>query len=296
VASYTTKPADLESLERVFAEVTMQLTPPIRALLLIESDPAKRAAITEVLTSPERMLDTVSNAAEALEALRTRAYQGVVIDVDLPDEDGLELLRQIRSDPAIAPIPAVLYSQHALDPEAVARVHQLDAAIGEGEDALAVVGAEVARFLMQVQVALPAGPAPSRSQGPEVVPAALRGKCVLVVDDDARNLFALTGLLESYGMKVIAVDNGHDALRKLETRPDVDIVLMDIMMPDLDGYDTISRIRAVPRVARLPIIALTAKAMLEDRNKCITAGASDYASKPVDTEQLLSQLSVWLAA
>lgn len=118
---------------------------------------------------------------------------------------------------------------------------------------------------------------------------------MIIVDDDARNLFALTGLLESYGMLVVAVDSGEAALRQLADGTDIDIVLMDIMMPDLDGYEAIRRVRADPRFAALPIIALTAKAMLEDRSKCIDAGASDYASKPVDTEQLLGQISTWLA-
>ena len=127
------------------------------------------------------------------------------------------------------------------------------------------------------------------------MPEVLRDKCVLIVDDDARNLFALTGLLEGYGMSVIAAETGQEAIRQLNTTEGIDIVLMDIMMPDMDGYETMRRLRADPRFARLPIIALTAKAMLEDRTKCLAAGASDYASKPVNTEQLLSQLAVWLA-
>lgn len=117
---------------------------------------------------------------------------------------------------------------------------------------------------------------------------------MLIVDDNARNLFALTGLLENCGMNVIAVETGHEAIRQLHENAAIDIVLMDIMMPDMDGYETMCLIRSEARFARLPIIALTAKAMLEDRSKCLAAGASDYASKPVDTEQLLAQLCVWL--
>jgi CheY-like chemotaxis protein len=123
----------------------------------------------------------------------------------------------------------------------------------------------------------------------------LRGKCVLIVDDNVRNLFALTGLLEKAGMAVNAVESGQQALRQLNAHPGTDIVLMDIMMPELDGYGTTRRICADPRFARLPIIALTAKAMLEDRARCLAAGTSDDASKPVDTGQLLGQLRAWLA-
>jgi signal transduction histidine kinase/DNA-binding response OmpR family regulator/HAMP domain-containing protein len=308
VASYTTKPADLATLARVFSGLTAQLTPPIRVLLLIENDLAKRDVIKRVLAGPDRAFDAVCTASEALEALRRRSYQGIVVELELPDQDGMELLRQIRSDPALASIPAVLYSERALGPEAIAQVEQLDAAVvGAGGHPLDERTEAVASFLQRVKRAMsapvPAAPAapvaaePGAEAPAQVVPAddVLRGKCVLIVDDDARNLFALTGLLENYGMEVNAVESGEEALRQLDLRPGIDMVLMDIMMPDMDGYETTRRIRSDPRFVRLPIIALTAKAMLEDRSKCLAAGASDYASKPVDTEQLLAQLRVWLA-
>ena len=295
VASFSTKPADMETLERMFAEVTAHLAPPIRTLLLIENDPEKQAAIIAALASPDRVLDTVVSAAEALAALHQRTYQGMIIEVDLPGEDGLNLLRQIRGDTVIAPIPAVLYAQRKLDSDAIERIRQLDAEVGDGHGALDMVSAEVEKFLQGVQKSLPHEAEMPGQPALGNVTVDLTGKSVLIVDDDARNLFALTGLLESYGMTVLAVDNGDDALRKLADGAGIDIVLMDIMMPDLDGYEVIRRIRADSRFARLPIIALTAKAMLEDRSKCIEAGASDYASKPVDTEQLLGQLSNWLS-
>jgi CheY-like chemotaxis protein len=273
--------------------VAAQLGRPLRVLLLIEKDPAKRAAIIAALAGPERAFDAVASASEALAALRERSYQGVVVDIDLPDGDGMALLEQIRGDPALARLPAVLYSERALDTETLARIARLDAGV-LGDSARSIQADEVAAFLQRVKTGMPpvsAVPAPlPAADGPDC----LRAKCALIVDDDARNLFALTGLLESHGMQVIAVDGGDEAIRQLELMPAIDIVLMDIMMPDMDGYETMRRIRADARFVRLPIIALTAKAMPDDRSKCLAAGASDYASKPVDGEQLIRQLRVWL--
>ncbi|MGZ8295437.1 MAG: response regulator, partial [Telluria sp.] len=294
VASYTTKPADLATLGEVFAEMTAHAEPPLRTLLLIENDLAKREAIMKALAREDSVFDAVSSAAEALEALRTRQYHGIVIEIDLPGIDGLALLSEIRRDPALAPIPAVLYADRKLPAQLIDKVRDLDAGlISASARPVEDVTEEVSSFLQRVKHALPsvqAGQAPALP-----VPEVLRDKCVLIVDDDARNLFALTGLLEGYGMSVIAAETGQEAIRQLNTTQGIDIVLMDIMMPDMDGYETMRRLRADPRFARLPIIALTAKAMLEDRTKCLAAGASDYASKPVNTEQLLSQLAVWLA-
>jgi HAMP domain-containing protein/signal transduction histidine kinase/DNA-binding response OmpR family regulator len=294
VATYTTKPADLDTLAQVFGEMTAHLAPPIRALLLIENDMAKRAAIMDALASPDCVLDAVSSAAEALLALHARNYQGLVIELDLPGTDGLALLREVRSDPALATMPAVLYTERTLDHETVERIGQLDAAVlGEDGATLASLAAQAEQFLQRVKRALPAR---KRALPDATPPCELDGKCVLIVDDDARNLFALTGLLENCGMRVVAVATGQEAIRQLHEDGAIDIVLMDIMMPDMDGYETMRRIRSEARFARLPIIALTAKAMFEDRSKCLAAGASDYASKPVDTEQLLAQLCVWLRA
>jgi signal transduction histidine kinase/DNA-binding response OmpR family regulator len=302
VASYTTKPADLATLARVFADLTAQMAPPLRVLLLVGRDLDKREAITGVLAGPGRMFDTVSTAAEALEALRQRPYQGIVIELDLPDEDGMALLRKIRGDPQLARLPAVLFAERALDPSTIDQVARLDAAVvGGGGAPLAAQAEAVAAFLQQVRQGMgPDGhPAPDlpapQPDGGYRTDDVLQGKCVLIVDDDVRNLFALTGLLENAGMDVNAVESGQQALHQLDTRPGIDMVLMDIMMPDMDGYETTRRIRADPRFSRLPIIALTANAMLEDRSRCLAAGASDYAAKPVDSEQLLAQLRVWLA-
>ena len=295
VASYTTKPADLAALAGVFADLTTQLAPPIRVLLLVADNRARREAITQVLAGPGRAFDVVSDAAEALAALEQHTYQGIVIDVDLPGANGMDLLRKMRGDPALAHIPAVLYAERELDPATLEQVAELDAdVLGHDGQSLAEKTGAVSAFLERiredVEAPLPAADPAMRQDTAGV----LHGKCALIVDDDVRNLFALTGMLENAGMEVNAVESGEEALRQLDVHPGIDIVLMDIMMPDMDGYETTRRIRADPRFAQLPIIALTAKAMLEDRAKCLAAGASDYASKPVDSEQLLAQLGVWL--
>ena len=297
VASYTTKPADLATLAGVFADLTATLAPPMRVLLLVADNRARREAITQVLAGPGRAFDLVSDAAEALAALEQRAYQGIVIDFDLPGATGMDLLRKMRGDPALAHIPAVLYAECALDPATIDQVAELDAAVlGHDGQTFEEKTDAVSAFLERIRGDVDA-PAPTPDPDPATRQDAadlLRGKCALIVDDDVRNLFALTGMLENAGMDVNAVESGEEALRQLDLHPGIDIVLMDIMMPDLDGYETTRRIRADPRFTHLPIIALTAKAMLEDRAKCLAAGASDYASKPVDSGQLLAQLGVWL--
>jgi CheY-like chemotaxis protein len=194
----------------------------------------------------------------------------------------------------------VLYSERALDADSLARAAGLHA------DVIGAVGTDAARqtaavdqFLARVKLGLADGasatPDSNGSTDATMPSDELQGRCVLIVDDDARNLFALTGLLENCGMHVRAADSGREALQLLADDGGIDIVLMDIMMPDLDGYDTMRLLRADVRLAGLPVIALTAKAMADDREKCLAAGASDYISKPVDTDQLLRQLAHWLS-
>ncbi len=285
VTSYTTKPSDLDSLATVFTDMTSHMARPIHGLLLIGDDAPRRAAIVAALSGGERRFDTVASGEDALAALHSRPYQGIVIDLDMAATDGLALLDTIRRDSALASIPTVLYTDSPLDQASLARASALHATVCTDSGELSPTIA-VAKFLARVKRALPgaaAGPAPG-----------LEGRHALIVDDDARNLFALTGLLENYGMRVTATDNGREALQLLNDDDSIDIVLMDIMMPVMDGYETIRLLREDPRHAHLPVIALTAKAMADDREKCLAAGANDYASKPVDTDQLVAQLGQWL--
>jgi signal transduction histidine kinase/DNA-binding response OmpR family regulator/HAMP domain-containing protein len=293
VTSYTAKPADVGTLLQVFTRITHHMARPIRALLVIENDPVKRNAIVDALRSEEIELDAVSSGGEALATLRNRPYQGIVLDLDLPDTDGLALLREIRRMPSLAAVPAVVYAGRAPDPDTEREVNLLGGEIvAEGESLLERLRQDAAQFLQRVKTG-----APPEQPAMPAVPAAehsLEGKRALIVDDDVRNLFALAGLLESQGMAVVTAESGKDAIARLDDTPGIDIVLMDIMMPDMDGYQTVQQVRSDARFRDLPIIALTAKAMKGDRAKCLAAGASDYASKPVDSAQLLSQLRHWL--
>jgi hypothetical protein len=217
-----------------------------------------------------------------------------VLDLDLPDMDGVALLQKIRSDPSSTEIPMVIYTFRVLDHETKERLTQLRAVVlVEGDSSLALLTQEAGQFLHRVQQQLPENKR-TMSKKDASSDSSLQGKKVLIADDDVRNLFALTGMLESHGMKVIAVESGKDAIAKLHEIPDIDIVLMDIMMPEMDGFETMRQIRMREEFESLPMIALTAKAMKGDREKCIDAGASDYVSKPVDTDQLLSLMRVWL--
>jgi CheY-like chemotaxis protein len=208
--------------------------------------------------------------------------------------DGIVLLQEIRRDASLAAIPAVIYTARTLDSEAEQQLRRLDAAVvAAGERSLDRLRQEAAQFLQRVKTGLHDDQPMAQEPAPSFA-GSLEGAQVLVVDDDVRNLFALTGLLESHGMTVFTAENGNDALARLNDTSGIDIVLMDIMMPDMDGYETLRQVRSDSRFKDLPIIALTAKAMKGDRAKCLAAGASDYASKPVDSEQLLAQLRNWI--
>jgi HAMP domain-containing protein/signal transduction histidine kinase/CheY-like chemotaxis protein len=295
VTSYTPKPVNVDTLVHVFSQITHQMQPPIHALLVIQQDPAKRQAIMDALRSDDIDLDAVSSAGEALAALHNKSYQGIVLDLDLPDMDGIALLQEIRNEPPLAKIPVMVYTNRVLEDALQERLRQFDTEVitADGHP-LEPLKAEATQLLQKVQASLAENkrPTPAKHDSAAVD---LKGKRVLLVDDDMRNLFALTGLLESHGMEVVTADSGQEAIAQLHETPNFDIVLMDIMMPEMDGYQAIQNILSEPRFKQLPIIALTANAMKGDRETCLAAGAIDYASKPVDSEQLLTQMRMWVS-
>jgi CheY-like chemotaxis protein len=229
-----------------------------------------------------------------LDVLRSRSVDCVVLDLRLPDMTGFEVLHELRADDALSDVPVVVFTGRELSPEEDSQLHSIARSIVvKGVESPERLLDETALFLHRVVTELPA----EKQRMLERLnssDADLLGRTVLLVDDDSRNIFALSSVLERRGMHVLTATNGREAIELVESVPNVAIVLMDIMMPGMDGYQTIEAIRQLPAFRRLPIIALTAKAMKGDREKCLDAGASDYLAKPVNTEQLLSALRMWL--
>jgi CheY-like chemotaxis protein len=217
-----------------------------------------------------------------------------VLDLRLPDMSGFEVLEELRSDASLSDVPVVVFTGRELSAEEDAELHTMARSIVvKGVESPERLLDETALFLHRIVTDLP----PDKQRMLERLTSSdedLVGRTVLLIDDDARNIFALSSVLERRGMRVLTATTGSEAIALVETTPDLAIVLMDIMMPEMDGYQTIRVIRKKPAFRRLPIIALTAKAMKGDREKCMEAGASDYLAKPVNTEQLLSALRMWL--
>ena len=218
----------------------------------------------------------------------------MVLDLRLPDMTGFELLEKMHAEPALADVPVVVFTGKDLtaDEQTQLKTMAKSIVLKDVQSPERLLD-ETALFLHRVVTDLP----PEKQAMLERLHSSnevLRGRKVLVVDDDARNIFALTSLLENQEMEVISATNGRQAIELIQNTPDLSIVLMDIMMPEMDGYETMREIRKVPEFRTLPILALTAKAMKGDREKCLDAGASDYIAKPVNTDQLLSLMRVWL--
>jgi CheY-like chemotaxis protein len=226
--------------------------------------------------------------------LREQRIACVVLDLRLPDMSGFELLERMHADPAIADVPVVVFTGKDLSDDELTRLrHMAKSIVLKDVQSPERLLDETALFLHRVVTDLPR----ERQEMLERLRSGkdvLRGRKVLVVDDDARNIFALTSLLENHEMNVISATNGRQAIELVHRTPELSMVLMDIMMPDMDGYTTMREIRRAPQFRTLPILALTAKAMKGDREKCLDAGASDYIAKPVNTDQLVSLMRVWL--
>ena len=292
--SFVTKPTTTEGVEAALARIKQYAQPRRKRLLVVEDNPAERMSITELLGHDDIEIATVETGSEALRTLREKSWDCVVLDLKLPDMSGFEVLERIREDTELAELPVVVFTGRELSAEEDATLHTMARSIVvKGVESPERLLDETALFLHRIVTDLP----PEKQRMLERLNSSdedLVGRTALLVDDDARNIFALSSVLERRGMKVLTATTGREAIELVESTPDVAIVLMDIMMPEMDGYQTIGAIRERPSYRRLPIVALTAKAMKGDREKCLDAGASDYLAKPVNTEQLLSALRMWL--
>jgi CheY-like chemotaxis protein len=292
--SFMTKPSSTEGLQTVFTRIQEFIEPRMRELLVVEDDPAEQMSIAELIGASDIRISPAGSGGEALDLLRARKFDCVILDLKLPDTTGFQLLTEIQRDERLREIPIVVFTGRELTQEEEAELRRRAKSIVlKGVQSPERLLDETALFLHRRISDLPE----AKQRMIEKLHDSdepLRDRKVLVVDDDVRNIFALNSLLERHGMNVITATNGHDAIKLLDQHPDVSLVLTDVMMPEMDGYETMRRIREIPAFRMLPIIALTAKAMKGDRDKCLQAGASDYVAKPVNTEQLLSLVRMWL--
>lgn len=288
------KPADSEELADAFTRIETFLQTGVRKVLVVEDNESLRKSLVRLIAHQGIDIQAVGTGAEACEMLLESTFDGIILDLGLPDMTGFEFLRRLQKLPCEKTPPVVVYTGRDLTRQEHAELNRYtDSIVLKEADSEERVLDEVLLFLHSVESSLP-----GRQQqvvrmlhDPDQV---LEGRKILLVDDDMRNTYALSNVLQKSGLDVVMADNGKLALEKLDEESDIDLVVMDIMMPVMDGYEAMRAIRSRPDCGKLPIIALTAKAMPEDRAKCLEAGANDYLTKPVDVEKLLSLMRVWL--
>jgi CheY-like chemotaxis protein len=291
---FVTKPVDTKKLNEVFEAIEGSVAKSVRKLLIVEDDAAESASMVALLEERGVEITVASTGKQAIELLSSRVFDCVVLDIGLSDMSGFELLDRIQGMEEARRTPVIVHSGQDLS-------HEDERKLRRYAESIIIKGAmsperllnEVALFLHLVESKLH----PSKQRMIRTAldkEAMLEGRKVLLVDDDMRNIFSLTSVLADKNMVVVEAENGLEAIARLEEHPDVSIVLMDIMMPEMDGYTAIREIRKDARFSSLPIIAMTAKALKGDYEKCMAAGASDYIAKPIEVDKLLSLIRVWM--
>jgi CheY-like chemotaxis protein len=291
---YITKPVKKEGLNEAFERIEGLISREIKALLLVEDDKNARRSIKKLLDGSDVKIHEAGRGEKALALLESNHFDCMILDLSLPDMSGFEVLNKMNSNQNISHCPVIVYTGRDLTPEENKELMQYaDSVIVKGVKSPERLLDETALFLHRVVAEMPSDKQQTIQQLYSQ-DTALEGKKILIVDDDMRNSFALSKLLADRGIAPKITHNGQKALDLLDEGLDVDLILMDIMMPVMDGYETIKEIRKQPQFRDLPILALTAKAMKGDREKCLEAGANDYLSKPIDVDRLFSMLRVWL--
>jgi HAMP domain-containing protein/CheY-like chemotaxis protein len=292
--NHVQKPVSHEELHKAFDGIRDFAERRIRKLLVVEDDDVQRMSVVELIGNGDVHTTAVATGEEALSLLKGERFDCMVLDLRLPDMSGFDLIEKLQTDLGRYDLPIIVYTGKELTRKEELHLKKVaDAIIVKEANSPERLLAETALFLHRVEANLPEPKRRMLEKFHRTDPV-LAGRKVLVVDDDVRNIFALTSALEAHRMEVVHAENGQEGIDLLKATPDIEAVLMDIMMPEMDGYEAITAIRQLEEFKQLPIIALTAKAMKADRDHCLEVGASDYISKPLDIDQLLSLLRVWL--
>ena len=291
---YLMKPVALTDLHKAFDRIENFANKKLKKLLVIEDNVEQNNAIRELIGNGDVKSFSAYSGTEAQQAMMTEAFDCIIVDLGLPDMSGFELLEKIKANAKLNTIPIIVYTGRDLNKEETKRLQKLsDTVVLKTANSHERLLDETILFLHRVEARLPKEKQliiRKLHRTDEV----LKGKLILLVDDDIRNIYSLANLLDEEGITCLTAENGRLAIDLLNANPRVDLVLMDIMMPEMDGYEATALIRKDERFKKLPIIALTAKAMKGDKEKCLAAGMSDYVSKPVNADQLLSLMRVWL--
>jgi CheY-like chemotaxis protein/signal transduction histidine kinase len=291
---YAMKPVSRDDLKSVFARLEAKLEQKVKRILVVEDDDLQRESISRLIEDDDIEIVAVGRGDLALDQLRETVFDCMIIDLKLPDMDGSQLLARMTEEDICSFPPVIVYTGRNLSRNEEAELLKYSRSIIiKGARSPERLLDEVTLFLHKVEADMPL----ERQRMLKTVrnrDRAFEGRRILLVDDDVRNIFALTSALEHKGATVEIARNGIEALEKLDQEPSIDLVLMDIMMPEMDGYEATERIRKDPRFKRLPIIAVTAKAMKDDQDRCLRAGANDYLAKPIDLDRLFSLIRVWL--
>lgn len=290
---FINKPVAMEEMNKVFRKIEETIRKSSQKVLIVEENARHASALSYFLSSYDIGLSVENNVEDSVKALYSDKVDCVILDIAAFRGKEYEIVESIKSNEGLENLPIIIFTEHSLSTSEELKIKQYaDSIVVKTAHSYQRILDEVGLFLHLVAEKNNTEETKSKTLGS--LTEVLSGKKVLITDDDARNIFSLTKALEKYKVEVILAMDGKQALEQIDKNPDIDVVLMDMMMPEMDGYETIREIRKMPKYKRLPIIAVTAKSMIGDRDKCITVGASDYISKPVDIDQLLSLLRVWL--
>jgi signal transduction histidine kinase/DNA-binding response OmpR family regulator/CHASE3 domain sensor protein len=293
---FINKPFALEHMQQIFQKLENALSRHPKKVLIVEENKQHAEALSYFLSNYSIQTEVAGNVAQSIGALNKNEVDCVILDMGIPDKSAYETLDTIKKSPGLENLPIIIFTGKNLSKGEESRIKQYaDSIVVKTAHSYQRILDEAGLFLHLVEEKeLDSKQKKPTSEKLGGLYEVLNNKTVLIADDDVRNIFSLTKALEQHKMKVLAATDGKEALQTLKENPMVDIVLMDMMMPEMDGYETTREIRKIAAYKQLPVLAVTAKAMMGDREKCIAAGASDYISKPVDIDQLISLLRVWL--